>query len=423
MTGTYSVWVSDCSDTNTGNYALYSQRITGPLDAVALPLGQTEAGTIGLAAQSNTYTFTANAGDVIDFTMTVTSGVLSPKVRLYSETTGTLVSSASPGFCDGSAIELNTVSIPSTGTYVVQVGDCGDTNTGGYDLFAQSTPNPPTPAKLPFGGTETGTISAAAQSVTYAFTASANDVINFTMTATSGSLSPKIRLYNEKTGELLSSASPQFCDGSTIEMNAVQIPTTGTYSVLVGDCSDTNTGGFAIYSQRTNSPGGAATLSFGQTVSGSITLAAQSNTFTFSGTAKDVVDFTVTAMTGTLSPKIRLYGPTGTPVNSASPGFCDGSTIEMNTVTLSLTGTYTALVGDCGDTNTGNYAIFAQRLNNPVGSTPIFWGDTQTGKIASAAQSNTYTFVGSVNNVVQLNMAVTSGSLSPRFGSTIQTRP
>ena len=198
-------------------------------------------------------------------------------------------------------------------------------------------------------------------------------------------------------------------------MNAVQIPTTGTYSVLVGDCSDSNTGGFAIHSQRTNSPGGAATLSFGQTVSGSITLAAQSNTFTFSGTAKDVVDFTVTAMTGTLSPKIRLYGPTGMPVNSASPGFCDGSTIEMNTVTLSLTGTYTALVGDCGDTNTGNYAIFAQRLNNPVGSTPIFWGDTQTGKMASAAQSNTYTFVGSVNNVVQLNMAVTSGSLSPKI--------
>ena len=73
----------------------------------------------------------------------------------------------------------------------MQVGDCGDTNTGGYDLFAQSTPNPPTPAKLPFGGTETGTISAAAQSVTYAFTASANDVINFTMTATSGRPDPE----------------------------------------------------------------------------------------------------------------------------------------------------------------------------------------------------------------------------------------
>ena len=61
--------------------------------AAALPFGQTQTGTIGSAAQSNSYTFSANANDVVYFTMTNTSGNLSPKIRLYNSA-GTLLSSA-----------------------------------------------------------------------------------------------------------------------------------------------------------------------------------------------------------------------------------------------------------------------------------------------------------------------------------------
>ena len=313
--------------------------------AADLPFGQTQTGTIGSAAQTNSYTFSANANDLADFTMAATSGNLSPKIQLYSSA-GKLLGSANPGNCYGSTIEMNTVTLPASGTYTVLVSDCSDTNTGNYVIYAQRTNNPSGAANLPFGQTETGAIGSAAQSNTYTFSANANDVVDFTMTATSGSLSPKIRLYNPG-GTLLNSANPGNCYGSTIEMNTVTLPASGAYTVLLGDCSDTNAGSYEIYAQRTANPSGAANLVFGQTQTGTISLATQSNSYTFSANANDLVDFTMVATSGSLSPKIRLYNPAGTLLSSANPGNCYGSTIEMNTVTLPASGTYTVLLGDC----------------------------------------------------------------------------
>ena len=411
--GTYTVLVSDCSDTNTGNYVIYAQRTNNPSGAANLPFGQTETGAIGSAAQSNTYTFSANANDVVDFTMTATSGSLSPKIRLYNPG-GTLLNSANPGNCYGSTIEMNTVTLPASGAYTVLLGDCSDTNAGSYEIYAQRTANPSGAANLVFGQTQTGTISLATQSNSYTFSANANDLADFTMVATSGSLSPKIRLYNP-AGTLLNSANPGNCYGSTIEMNTVTLPASDTYTVLVSDCSDTNTGNYVIYAQRTTNPSGAASLPFGQTQTGSISSATQSNSYTFSANANDLVDFTMVATSGSLSPKIRLYNPAGTLLSSANPGNCYGSTIEMNTVTLPASGTYTVLLGDCGDTNTGNYAIYAQRTNNPAGPIGLLWGQVQPGMIGSAAQSDSYTFPGSANDVVDFTMATTRGSLSPKI--------
>jgi hypothetical protein len=381
--------------------------------AADLPFGQTQTGTIGSAAQTNSYTFSANANDLADFTMAATSGNLSPKIQLYSSA-GKLLGSANPGNCYGSTIEMNTVTLPASGTYTVLVSDCSDTNTGNYVIYAQRTNNPSGAANLPFGQTETGAIGSAAQSNTYTFSANANDVVDFTMTATSGSLSPKIRLYNPG-GTLLNSANPGNCYGSTIEMNTVTLPASGAYTVLLGDCSDTNAGSYEIYAQRTANPSGAANLVFGQTQTGTISLATQSNSYTFRANANDLADFTMVATSGSLSPKIRLYNPAGTLLNSANPGNCYGSTIEMNTVTLPASDTYTVLVSDCSDTNTGNYVIYAQRTTNPSGAASLPFGQTQTGSISSATQSNSYTFSANANDLVDFTMVATSGSLSPKI--------
>jgi uncharacterized protein YfaP (DUF2135 family) len=310
--------------------------------------------------------------------MVTTSGSLSPKIRVYNPAGG-LVASASDnidGDCVGGSItELNTVTLPSTGTYTVLVGDCSDTNTGKYDIYAQRTNNPSGASNLPFGKTETGTISAAAQSHTYTFSANANDVVDFTVVAASGSLSPKIRVYSP-TGALVASASDNIdgdCVGGSItELNTVTLPSTGKFTVLIGDCSDTNSGEYDIYAQRTNKPSGALNLPFGETESGTISEAAQSNSYTFSANASDVLDVTMVATSGSLSPKIRLYSPTGALLASASnniDGDCvGGSTTEMNNVTLPSTGKYTVLVGDCADTNTGNYNISSECLGTcPAG--------------------------------------------------------
>jgi hypothetical protein len=412
--GTYTVWVLDCGDTNTGSYELYMQRINDPTGAVNLPFAQTTAGAINSAAQDNTYTFSADANDEIDFTLVTTKGSLSPKIRLYSPS-GTLVSSASAQFCNVSTIEMNTVKLTAPGTYTVLFGDCGDTNSGSYEIYAQRTDNPAKPVSLSFGQTQTGSIGSPGQSNTYTFSANANDVVDFTIVTTSGSLSPKIRLYNP-SGTLVSSASAQFCNVSTIEMNTVTLVAAGIYTALVGDCGDANAGAYTIYTQRTNNSSGASNLPFGQTNTGSITSAAGSNTYTFSAKANDVVDFTVVTTSGNLFPKIRLYGPSGALVSSASSQFCNVSAIEMDTVTLTAAGTYTVLIGDCADTNTGNYAIYLQRTNNPAGALYLpYGGQIQTGTIGSAAQSNSYTLAGSAGDVLDFTMVSTKGGLMPKI--------
>jgi hypothetical protein len=412
--GTYTVDVSDCSSTNSGSYALYFQFTNSPGGAIGFSFGGTVAGTIAMAAQSDTYTFNANANDVVDLTMTRTSGSLAPKIRLYNPT-GTLVSSISPGNCNGASVEMNTVTLPVTGTYTVLVGDCSDAQTGGYEIYAQLTDAPTPCSQLTFGQTVSDTIGSAAQSNTYCFSANLNDEIDFTMTRTSGGLAPKIRVYSELTGEPIGSANPGNCNGASIELNTLKIPATGMYAVFAGDCSDTQTGNYEVFSQRTNNPTGALSLPFGQTQTGSLSSAAQSNTYTFNANSGDELDFTMARTSGSLAPKIRLYNPDGTLNAFANPGNCNGATVEMNTVALSMTGTYTVLVGDCSDTQVGNYAIYVQRINNPSGPFSVLWEQIQSSTISPGAQSDTYTFNGVASDVIDFTMSRTSGSLSPKI--------
>jgi hypothetical protein len=274
--------------------------------ATNLPLGQVTTGTISPPTEVNSYSFSASTGDVMDFTVVVTSGSMSPKIQVLTST-GTPIASQNPTECVGSTIELNTVTLPAStgGDYIVEISDCSTTNTGNYSVYAQRVNNPSGALSLPFAQVTTGSIGSVALSNTYQFSANANDVFDFTVSATSGSLSPRIRLYGP-TGALVNSANPTECAGSTVEMNTVTLTASGTYTVLLGDCSDTHTGNYSIYLQRVNNPANPIDLVWGETQSSTIGSTTYSDTYVFSGTGGDVLDFTIAA-SGSLSPKIRLY--------------------------------------------------------------------------------------------------------------------
>jgi hypothetical protein len=77
-----------------------------------------------------------------------------------------------------------------------------------------------------------------------------------------------------------------------------------------------------------------SSISFGQTLTGTITAAAQSNSYTFGANAQDVLDFTLVATSGTLVPKIQLYNSSGTLIS-----LTDNADSSPQTVTPSATGT------------------------------------------------------------------------------------
>ena len=424
--GTYLIWITDCNGTNGGNFSIYPQRTNNPGGTIlSLPFGSEETGAISAVAQSNTYTFSANANDEINFTLDTTSGSLVPAIQLYNPN-GTQLdanNAGSPFGCSGTNVEMNTVQIPTTGTYTVLINDCNQVNSGNYEIYVQRTDAPGgIVVPLQFDHVQTGSIAAETQSNTYTFTASANDVINFTVDTTSGSLVPAIQLYNPN-GTLLSSnnsGSPFGCSGTNVEINTVTLPSTGAYTVLINDCNTTNSGSYSIFTQRTNNPTNPVNLPFGQTVTGLVGAVTQSVPYTFKANANDVIDFTLMTTTGSLIPAIQLYNPDGSELssnNSGSPFGCSGGGLEMNTVTLPSTGTYTVLILDCNTTNTGNYALYAQRTNNPTGGSAVLWGQVQTGTVGAVAQSTTYTFAGTANDVIDLTMTgtTTGGSLIPKI--------
>jgi hypothetical protein len=127
--------------------------LNSPVGAAALTLGgQAQEGTINSPAQRNSYTFGANAADVLEFTVANVGGslvnsqvcqaytnCLSPAIWVYNST-GSLVGStfANDGYgaCGGATLGLK-LTIPATGVYSVIVNDCKSEDTGNYNISAQ----------------------------------------------------------------------------------------------------------------------------------------------------------------------------------------------------------------------------------------------------------------------------------------------
>src|SRR5439155_1142829 len=186
-------------------------------------------------------------------------------------------------------------------------------------------------------------------------------------------------------------------DGTTTsgaEINACAVTTTGTQTVLAGDRSGTGTGSYVVYVQRTgpapNGPVGATATGYGNTHSGILALS-QMGAYTFSGTIgeKVLVRLGDAQTGGDFLPRVRIYGPNGSQV-CANDG--DGNGAEINTCTLTATGTHSVLAGDTfvgvrtsvGSTGTGNYGLHLQRTNGPIGAIPTSYGNSHSGTLALA---------------------------------------
>ena len=267
-----------------------------------------------------------------------------------------------------------------------------------------------------------GSIDAAGAYQAYTFTANAGDIITFALVAPSGSsVIPAITVYNPDHSMNSSTwgGYPYGCSGYSAFLTTAPLKQAGMYTVDVSDCSNMNTGNFELYTQRLNNPSNALNLPFGQVTTGSTESVAQYNTYTFKANAKDVIEFTLVAPSGSsVIPAITVYNPDGETNSSTWGGYpygCSGYSASLTTAQLPSSGTYTVLVGDCGNTNTGKYALYTQRTNNPGGViTPILWGQVQPGIISSPAQSNTYSFQGSVGDVITfLKVVTTSGNFIP----------
>ncbi|MFW6135403.1 MAG: TIR domain-containing protein [Chloroflexota bacterium] len=214
--------------------------------------GETIRCSIDSPGETDTYTFTADAGDDVLVRMSKDSGDLWPGIRVY-DPDGLLL-------CEHSAAtsaEIASCSLPGGGTYSILTFDgFNGTRTGDYYLHLQRLSNPDGSAPIAFGQTLSGSILAPAHADTYTFAADAGDDVLVRMSKDSGDLWPGIRVY-DPDGLLLCEHSA----ATSAEIASCSLPGGGTYSILTFDgFNGTRTGDYYLYLQRLSNPGGSAPI-------------------------------------------------------------------------------------------------------------------------------------------------------------------
>jgi hypothetical protein len=332
---------------------------TTPTDTLTSPavcppsigFGETIQCSIVSPSETDTYTFTASAGDKVLVRMSKSSGDLWAGIKVYSPDGTKLCEVFYP-----STAEIASCNIPSTGTYSILAYDgFNGTFTGDYYLYLQRLNNPGSTVSIAFGQTLSGSISTPAEMDTYTFAAGAGDKVLVRMGRSSGNVWPGIRVYSPDGTKLCEVFYP-----STAEIASCNIPSTGTYSILAYDgFNGTLTGDYYLYLQRLNNPGSTVSITFGQTLPGSISTPAEMDTYTFAAGAGDKVLVKMIVSSGILWKGIRVYGPDGTKL-------CENHLGEIASCNIPSTGTYSILAYDSfNGMLTGNYYIYLQRLNNP----------------------------------------------------------
>ncbi|MFN2227548.1 MAG: hypothetical protein ACK2UY_14595, partial [Anaerolineae bacterium] len=315
-----------------------AQQPLAPHDGQQLAFGQAQSGFISVAAEVDTYTFVANAGDVILIGASRSSGDLWPRVRLY-QPGGVLLQDED----DPTHVEISQA-LPIGGTYSVHVSDgFNGTYTGGYGLYLQRLNAPGNATPLSFGQTSIGFIAQSAEMDTFTFEAQANDTVMVAISNASGDLWPQIRLYDPRGNLVGTNGDPDHAEITLIVAQRwitylplvvrnhgeaaaagegargvlVHANLPGTYTILASDdLNGTLTGSYGLHVQRLNNPGNATDLAFGQTWLANINQAAEMDAYTFTGTAGDVVLVAASNATGDLLPLVRVYDPLGNMVGT-----------------------------------------------------------------------------------------------------------
>lgn len=116
-------------------------------------------------------------------------------------------------------------------------------------------------------------------------------------------------------------------------------------------------------------------ISCGQTLSASISATGERDSYTFSASANDGITIRARKTSGNLVPYLELYGPSGSLITSAAN--------QIDRV-LTQTGRYRIDLRDQNNTNTGNYLLYWEKMNNPCNATTTSCGQIATGSIGTS---------------------------------------
>lgn len=155
-----------------------------------------------------------------------------------------------------------------------------------------------------------------------------------------------------------------------------------------------------------------ATIAFGMIMQCAISTAGESDRFSFNGAGNDRLMVRVARITGELNPAVHIYNSAGRKVCSE---FTSDNIVDINNCRLPGDDQYRLVVEDTYQTESGDYHLYVQRLNNPGNARSIAFGETLAGRIDLIAEADTFTFAGLGGVSIRVTMTRTSGDLRPRI--------
>jgi hypothetical protein len=199
-------------------------------------------------------------------------------------------------------------------------------------LFSQITRAQSTPT-IEFGNTLLGTIECGGAS-TYSFTGAAGDEVLAHVTETSdfGGICGGVAAFQfdqcvelrDDTQELLrASCTPIQGNAGTkyrTEIGPVRLPRNGTYTLTIRDANGRGRGTYTAFLQKTRDPRRPDLLVENAAMLLPFQARGEVRTLTFQAAADASVNIVMRALTGSVSPRLSLYGPDGRPVSLPENG-------------------------------------------------------------------------------------------------------
>ncbi|SCL34140.1 RHS repeat-associated core domain-containing protein [Micromonospora pallida] len=335
--GTYTVAVNP--DTSyVGKVTVQVHAVPADHAVTATPGGAAVTVTTTVPGQNGVVSFAGTAGQRISVEMTGGTYGTYNATGIVRKPDGTNLTGSL--YCGGSCF-FDVVTLPVDGTYTVLVNP-DTTYTGGVSVKVHDVPADAAAETTPGGAARTLTTTVPGQNGVLSFPGTAGQAVTVQLTnGTYGTYDATVTLRAPDGSTVVSNSS---C-GASCSFTSVQLPVTGTYTVLVNPAG-TKVG--AITAQVYDVPGDAlaSTTPGGAAVSVTTTVPGQNGIVSFPATAGQRVSAQLTGGT---------YGANEATVTLRRP---DGSTIVQNTgcgtscfldaVTLPVDGTYTILVDPKG---------------------------------------------------------------------------
>jgi len=337
-------------------------------DGGAIASGHTYNFTINPVADTDAFTFYGTAGQAVFIDITANNSSLGPAFYLYRPNRTLELTLPGGDMCTHLRIDAH--QLEQTGVYTIVLAanlGWGTSPTGGCDISLLLIPGNTSSSQDPDGGdiasghTYNFTINPVADTDAFAFYGTAGQAVFIDITADNSSLGPAFYLYRPNRTLELTLPGGDMCTHLRIEQ-------TGVYTIVLAanlGWGTSPTGGCDISlllipgaTSSSQDPDG-GDIASGHLSNYTINPVADTDAFTFYGTAGHTVIIDITANNSSLGPAIYLYRPNRT-LELTLPGgdMCTHLRIEAHQ--LEQTGIYTIVIAvslGWGTSPTGGYDL------------------------------------------------------------------